>query len=352
VNHNQPDFERFRSTLMLEGQADRVPLIELGVHPSIMSRIIGRTFETVEDRIDFFRLAGYDYVKLSPVVNMNPAGIKPENTPAKSADTEAAVDREWAPEGEGIITNWEEFERYQWPGQEHISYEPFEIANKKMPEGMKAIGHYGDIFTLAWEMMGFEKFSFAMVDQPDLLETLWQKIGEIVYGMFERMVEYDCVGALWFSDDIAYQTGMLVSPRMLRQYHFPWVKKIGDLAAARGIPYIYHSDGILWDVMDDLVDSGVHALHPIEPQAMDIREVKKKYGDKLCVMGNVDLSFPLGTGTPEDVEKEVLRLLREVAPGGGYCLGSGNSVPEYIPYENYLAMIETCKKHGKYPISV
>ncbi len=99
-------------------------------------------------------------------------------------------------------------------------------------------------------------------------------------------------GALWYSDDIAYQTGLLVSPRVLRTYHFPWVKKIGDLARARNIPFIYHTDGILWDVMEDLIGCGVGVLHPIEPQAMDIREVKQRYGDRLCLMGNLDLSAP------------------------------------------------------------
>lgn len=348
----KPDFERLRKTLMLEGEADRVPLVELGVDVSIMSHVIGRPYKTTKDRIDFFTQAGYDYVKLSPIVDMNPAKIQPREGKRARSEAGSGADRDWAPEGQGMITSWEEFERYVFPKPEDISYQMFEEAAGQLPKGLGVIAQYGDIFTLTWELMGFEVFSYALVDNAELVDALWNKIGNLIYGMFERMVEYDFVGALWYSDDIAYQTGLLVSPAVLRKYHFPWLKKIGALAKARGIPFLYHTDGILWNVMEDILDCGVNALHPIEPQAMDIREVKKRYGDRLCVIGNLDLSGPLTRGTPQEVEQEVKRLLREVAPGGGYCLGSGNSVPDYVPVENYLAMIEATHRYGRYPISI
>lgn len=348
----QPDFERLRKTFMLEGEADRVPLVELGVDPRHMSRLIGRPYKTTKDRIDFFAMAGYDYAKLSPIVNMNPARIQPKASHARSERSTQSTERNWAPEGEGLIASWSEFENYVWPEPDDISYQMFEEAPRLLPKGLGVIGQYGDIFTLTWELMGFEAFSYALVDNVELVEAVWNKIGEINLWMFEKMASYDFVGALWYSDDVAYRTGLLVSPKVLRQYHFPWLKKIGDLAKARGIPFLYHTDGVLWDVMEDIIACGVNALHPIEPQAMDIREVKKRYGDRLCLMGNLDLSGPLGRGTPEEVEEEVKRLLREVAPGGGYCLGSGNSVPDYIPYENYIAMTQACLKYGRYPIRI
>jgi uroporphyrinogen decarboxylase len=96
----------------------------------------------------------------------------------------------------------------------------------------------------------------------------------------------------------------------------------------------------------------VNAIHPIEPKAMDILEVKKRYGGKLCVIGNIDLGYTLTRGSPEETESEVKEKLRTVAPGGGYCLGSSNSIPEYVKPENFRAMVETTKKYGKYPISL
>lgn len=85
---------------------------------------------------------------------------------------------------------------------------------------------------------------------------------------------------------------------------------------------------------------------------MDIAELKRKYHGRLCVCGNIDLDSTLTLGTPADVEEEVKMRIRTLAPGGGYCCGASNSVPEYVPFDNYIAMIETVKKYGKYPICV
>jgi uroporphyrinogen decarboxylase len=154
------------------------------------------------------------------------------------------------------------------------------------------------------------------------------------------------------SDDLAFTEGTLVSPQVYRKYVFPWYKKIGEILDDAGLPFIFHSDGKLWDVLDDLADCGVKAIHPIEPQAMDIVEVKKRYGNKFCILGNIDLDYTLTRGTVEEVEEQVKRRIRELAPGGGYCLAASNSVPEYVKPENYKAMVEATKRYGKYPISV
>jgi uroporphyrinogen decarboxylase len=268
-------------------------------------------------------------------------------------DEKTGVVRNWASEAEGVITNMEEFERYVFPSYENgISMAAFEQAGELLPPGMKVIGQYGDIFTWVWTLMGFETFSMALFDQPELVERMFDKLGGLIYSMFERMVEYDCVGALWYSDDIAYTESLMVSPATLRQYLFPWMKKMGDLCRANDMPFIYHSDGDLFPVFDDIIDCGVNAVQPIEPKAMDIVEVKKKVGGKLCVIGNIDLIYTLTRGSVEEVEAEVKERIRTIAPGGGYALGTANTVPDYVIPENYRAMVESCLKYGKYPISV
>jgi len=211
----RPDFNRILKAFWREGEPDRVPLAELGVAPQIMSEFLGHPFRTTKDRVDFFAMAGYDYVKLSPIVNMNPAGIQPKEQSERNINRAEAVDRDWAPEGQGMITSREEFDRYVWPDPRDISYEMFEETPSLLPQGMGVIGQYGDIFTLTWELMGFETFSYALVDQTDLVEDLWNTVGEIIYGMFKKMAAYEFVGALWYSDDIAYQTGLLVSLGLL-----------------------------------------------------------------------------------------------------------------------------------------
>jgi len=348
----KPDYERLLKALKRLGEPDRVPLVELGISVKIKEALLGKKYESLKDEVDFALCAGYDYVKLQPIIDMNPAKILPRNAPSLTPMIEVEGMRKWADEHNGIICNNEDFERYVFPTIESIDYSRFEKIKSYLPDEMTVIGQYGDIFTMVWEMMGFENFSMALFENPILIERLFDKIGNIIYSMFENMVQMDIVKILWYSDDIAYATGLMISPAILRQYFFPWLSKIGKLARKYNKPFMYHTDGVLWDVFDDIVSSGVNAIHPIEPKAMDIVEVKKRYGQSLCVIGNIDLAYTLTRGTVEEVEAEVKEKIQKVAPGGGYCLGSSNSVPEYVKTENYIAMVNACKKYGVYPIQI
>ena len=195
----------------------------------------------------------------------------------------------------------EEFEKYRFPETKDFDYSNFEKVRDLLPGGMGVIGQYGDIFTMTWEMMGFEEFSLAMYMDPDLVKTLNDKLGSLVLSMFEYFAQSDAVDILWYSDDIAYSSGLMIAPEQLDLYLFPWLKKIGDLAKKYNKPFIYHTDGILYDVMQRILDCGVHALHPIEPKAMAIKEVKQRYGERLCLMGHVDVDL-LSRGKPEQIK--------------------------------------------------
>ena len=153
---------------------------------------------------------------------------------------------------------------------------------------------------------------------------------------------------VWTADDIAFKNGLLLSPKMFRERILPHVRKVAE---SINIPWILHSDGNLTAVLDDLVDLGISGLHPIEPAVMDIRALKQRYGKRLCLIGNVDV-HTLSAGTPAQVEAEVAGLLRDVAPGGGYMLSSGNSLASYCRLENIRAMVATMERFGRYPIEV
>jgi uroporphyrinogen decarboxylase len=103
--------------------------------------------------------------------------------------------------------------------------------------------------------------------------------------------------------------------------------------------------------MGDLIDIGMDVLHPIDPTCMDIHQAKKDFGDKICLAGNVSNEM-LQNASPSEIEARVKELLRDIAPGGGYLLSAGNSVPAWAEYENYRAMIETGIEYGRYPISI
>jgi uroporphyrinogen decarboxylase len=340
----RPDIEAYVKTLK-RGKAGYVPLAELGIHPSIKEKIIGRPIINLKDDIDFWHQAGYDYIKLQPAADFNPGKTGISDKIVEKVD--GAYSFNWATEGKGIISNVESFENYQFPKNEEFGYTKFDEVKSLLPEGMGVIGQYGDIFTMTWEMMGFEAFSFALFENPDLIKELNNKLGNLVVSMFEIFAQHDDVDVLWYSDDIAFTNGLLMSPEVLDEYFFPWLKKVGDLAKKYNKPLIYHTDGILYDVFDRIVDCGVDAIHPIEPKAMNIADVKGRYGDKLCLIGHVDVDM-LARGTVEEIKNKVKENIETAAYNGGYCIGSGNSIPEYVIIENYIALLEAAKEYGEF----
>jgi uroporphyrinogen decarboxylase len=308
--------------------------------------------------------AGYDFVPLTiglrQTLRGETTGImgtrKVETSVLEAAEAhynpfqEEASTRMWAEHGQGIIRDDASFEDFPWPDPSDFSYDTVERLGKLLPENAKAIINVGYIFTAPWMLMGLESFCISLAQDEELPKRLINRVGTIQRQVVENLVQFDCVGAIRMPDDLAYTTGLIVSPRLLRETIFPWDKQIGDVVQKAGLLYLLHSDGRLYDVIDDLVDCGFCAIHPCEKSSMDINEVKRKYIGRLCVCGNIDLDSTLTMGTPKDVEDEVKMRLRTVAPGGGYCCGASNSVPEYVPFENYMAMIDTVKRYGKYPI--
>lgn len=343
MHQHRPDISEFLHTLRRE-PATFVPNAELGIHPVIKERFLGRPMTSVADEVEFWYKAGYDYVKLQPTVNFDPAGIAAQRN--LMASTDGTVVRKWASEQTGVILCRTDLEKYVFPRPDQVTYERIAAGKQSLPPGMGIVGQYGDIFTMTWEMMGFEAFSLAVYEEPDLVNDLNQRLGEIVVAMFERMAADPAVDALWYSDDIAYASGLMVSPAILRRYFFPWLKTIGDLARAAGKPLIYHTDGVLFDIMNEIIACGVDALHPVEPKAMDLAEVKRRYGDRLCLIGNVDVDM-LARGTEQEVRDQVRKNIAAAWNGTGYCAGSGNSIPEYVKYENYMAMLDEVGKSSR-----
>jgi len=332
-------------TTLRRGKANYIPIAELGIHPSIKARFLGHPINSLKDEVEFWYQAGYDYVKLQPIADFNPDKLFLQDHENITISEDGSVKRNWATEGRGLITSWEDFEKYRFPVPSDFDYHNFEQVRNLLPDGMGVVGQYGDIFTMVWELMGFESFSLALFDNPELVQALFDKIGQLVLSMFEHLAQCDVVDVLWYSDDIAYVTGLMMSPQVLRQYFFPWLAKIGDLAHAARKPLIYHTDGLLYPVMEDIIRCGVDALHPIEPQAMALAEVKSRYGDRLCLIGHVDVDL-LTRGTPAEIREIVRQNIEAAAYNGGYIVGSGNSIPEYVRYENYLAMLNAAREFG------
>lgn len=156
--------------------------------------------------------------------------------------------------------------------------------------------------------------------------------------------------AIIIADDLAYNSGPFLSPVLFREILFPYLKEeVRAIKNFRDVPVIFHSDGNINLLLDDIVELRIDGIHPLEKHAgVDIVAVKKKYGDHICLMGNVDTSYTLPYGTPQEVEEEVKKLIEAVAPGGGFILRASNLLTSDIPQVNVLAMYYAAEKYGVY----
>jgi uroporphyrinogen decarboxylase len=348
-----PDFGRVRKALLRQGEPDRVPLLEISVDASLKSRFLGRPVRTVEDDVEFWIGAGYDTVPAEAGVHLFVKDLAmTRHRAAYGVDASVLGERDWAPEGIGPIASQADLDSFPWPDVADLDFSRFAVLERALPAGARTIAVLGKVFTAVWWLLGFEGLCLALAEDSRLVERVFERVGQLQLATLERMLDFPSVGAVWNADDVAYSESLLVAPAVLRRHLFPWYSRMGDLCARRDVPMVFHSDGKLDDVLDDVVECGFDALNPIEPKAMDIVDVKRRYGDRLCLIGNVDLGYTLTRGTPEEVRAEVRERIRALAPGGGYCVASSNSIPEYVPYANFEAMREATLEYGRYPIGV
>ena len=349
----QPDFQRVATTIRRQ-EPDRVPLGEILVAYEIQSQFLGRqvTEDDLKSQVEFWSQAGYDYIPLS-VGMMTPGGVTKESQISKALSRIAGDEKDeaWNLEMRSWIHDERDFERFPWDEVAKVDLSKFTKVQPYLPAGMKIIALSGKIFTLTWLMMGFENFGVNLLLKPELTAAIFEKVARIQFDAVAQIQHLPNVAAIWAVDDIAFGSGPIIKPAYLRKFVFPWYKEMARRCHAAGMFFGFHSDGVLWDILPDLLDIGVDALHPIDPTCMDINEVKRRVGDRLCLFGNISNEI-LMTGTPEEVAALTRQRLRDIAPGGGYCVGSGNSVPNWAKFENYMAMRDTVLRYGQYPIRV
>jgi uroporphyrinogen decarboxylase len=252
--------------------------------------------------------------------------------------------------GEGLIRNEKDLHLMKFPDPDGDSF--YDAAKRFVDlygkgdlaiyAAMRPLGLFNVIFS-----MPMVDFARALLTNVSLINT-----------MMDRYVEWNCtvieklqttgIDFILANCDMAFKSGPLVSPKAFREVFLPKMKIVADTIK---IPWVFHSDGDLNLVFEDLLSLGMNAVNPFEPPIMDIEAMKKKWGHKICLWGNIDLVYTLTQGTPEEVDLEVKQRIRELAPGGGYICASANSITPYCKKENVFAMLEAIKKYGTYPIN-
>jgi uroporphyrinogen decarboxylase len=333
--------------------------MEAVVDYAIMSQFLGQkvTGTDLASQVEFWRKAGYDYIPLT-VGMMQPGRVTQESEISKvirdvmlkdTADGDGG--QAWNLARRSWLHTEEDFEAFPWEEVARLDLTKFHEVQPHLSEGMKVIALSGKIFTLTWMLMGFENFALTLKLNPTFVSRVFERVAQIQLKALRSVVGLPNVAAAWAVDDLAFGFGPMIHPQGFRDFVFPWYKEFGRICHENGLYFFFHTDGQIWELLEDVIAMGVDALHPIDPTCMDIEEVKDKVGDRLCIVGNISNEL-LMTGTPDEVTELTKRRLRVLAPGGGYCLGSGNSVPDWARFENYRAMIDTGLKYGQYPIDI
>jgi uroporphyrinogen decarboxylase len=157
---------------------------------------------------------------------------------------------------------------------------------------------------------------------------------------YRHLLDLPGVIAIFQGDDMGFRTGTLLAPDVLRTYTLPWQKRFAAMTHDTGRPYFLHSCGNIIDIMEDLIeDVKIDGKHSFENAIIPVQEFQKKYEGRIAILGGLDINI-LTRSTPAEVRREIGKLMDECGARGRYAVGSGNSIPSYIPVENYLAMVE------------
>jgi len=218
-------------------------------------------------------------------------------------------------------------------------------------KGEKAIIFLGhDAFEFSHYLRGMDNLLMDYVLNPGLPKRLARIVMDYKKRVLERAAD-EGADILLTGDDYAHRKAPIMSPQHFKEFVLPYLQEAVDVAREKGVPFIKHTDGNLWPILDMIVDTGIHCLDPLEPIAnMDIGKVKERYGDRIALAGNVDCGELLSRGTPEEVVEAVKETLAKGAVGGGHILASSNSIHPAVKPENYRAMVEAGKEFGQYPL--
>jgi uroporphyrinogen decarboxylase len=207
-------------------------------------------------------------------------------------------------------------------------------------------------FRLSWQLRGaMERLLLDYMISPDLALDLARITTDFCKAAIEMAADAG-TDVVVLEGDLAFNTNTLMSPDQYRRFLKPHHSEIVEFTHRRGLKIIKHTDGNVWPILDDLLEAGFDGIHPIQPQCMDIKEVKDHLRGRAAVLGNIDCTFLLPFGAEEEVEKAVMETIKAAAPGGGYIISSSNSIHPGVKPENYIAMVKAARRHGAYPVDI
>ena len=326
-------------------QPDRVPIWELIIDQPVISSLYGDiSYADFVEKEDLDGITARDNQKTQDLGN-------------NTYRDEWGITWKIEPSGlsyplDGPIKSEKDLDKYEPPDPDapwRLSILEEYVKRFKKEKAIVHLGHDG--FEFAHQLMGgMDRLFMSYFSNPRLVKRLMEMVSDYKCRVLQNAVK---VGAdiLLTGDDYAGRKSSLVSPEHFREFILPYLKRAVNIGRENSVPFIKHTDGNLWGIMDMIIGAGIDALDPIEPIAgMDIGEAKEKYGDRICLVGNVDCSQVLPLGTKEEVEEAVKETIAKVSVGGGHILASSNSIHPAVNPDNYKTMINAARKWGVYPL--
>jgi len=361
LKHPEPNIEEFKEIILRRKVPKRVPFVEIHIDKEVIRYITERELrkkwieplpgdkrdkkveeEYLKNYVDCWYHLGYDGIRVSGDFRFS-AGLVFKRKIRKGKDKNSlSQERNWSEENKGIISSWEDFEKYPWPSLNKINLWPLEFVSKNLPEGMGifACPSMGILEVVENELFGYENLCYLLYDNPELVKATFNKVGELIYGWYKKIIGLEKLVGFFQGDDMGFKTATLFSPDLLRKYVLPWHKKIAQLAHTHDLLYLFHTCGYVEPIMEDLIeDVKIDAKHSFEDSVTPVTQFKKKYGDRIAVLGGIDMD-KLCRLEESELRKYVRDILDKCMPGGGYALGSGNSIANYVPVKNYLTMLD------------
>jgi len=359
------DFDHLRQVIMRETVDGPVPIIEMMADGSIMGEITGmehpidamtelaeladpgegiqqealeKGLRFLELNVAFSKAVGYDSAWTIPMVPI------PRTRALYSGSDETTKARPWQNEHKGIIPDRETFESFKWATVDQIDLATLDYTSELLPPGMKMHVFYMGIFEDLRMIMGFEQMAIKSLDEPKLLGDILEQLTILAERAIDQAAAHPATGAIFYADDLGFNTSTMLSPAFYRKWLFPRLKRLADACHKHNKPFLFHSCGFVDTLMEDLIEFvGIDGFHSFQDSIMPIEEVYKKYGDRISILGGVDVGL-LARGTPEQVRTRCRQILDTCGPNGGFAIGSGNSVTNYCKIENYYAMINEARK--------
>lgn len=277
-----------------------------------------------------FRAAGYDYATISPP-NCRFSSGEADQIETRSLNAGA------------LITDWASLEAYPWPDMEAGEYALLDEVAAHLPPGMKLIvpGPMGLLENVI-RLVGCDRLCYIIADDEELARAIFDGVGSRLVRYCEHVVRCPAVGAIIGNDDWGFKTQTMLSPAHMRRFVFPWHTRIVEVAHGAGRPAILHSCGNRREIWGDIVDQMHYdGVHSYEDAIQPVEEAYEEFGRRVAILGGIDVDFVIREA-PQRVYERSAAMLERAAGRGSYALGTGNSVPEYVPDDHYFAMIRAC----------